>query len=178
MAAGRLLVLIVLALVIAHCMGGPEGPNYATSKVERGRLVTTVSATGNLAPTNQVTVGSQLSGQIIKVLVDVNDRVTKGQVLAEIDPEQLNDEIRQGQATLRPISPRWPQPGHTGGKPRATGASGTGLAAVGRKSPLADRIADRARRCAAGQAAMAQRRPLSWPAALRWRKAGPSGPAR
>lgn len=95
-----LAVVLILVLLIARCMGGTNEVHYATAKVERSRLVTTVSATGNLAPTKQVTVGSQLSGQIIKVLVDVNDRVTKGQVLAEIDPEQLNDQIRQGEATL------------------------------------------------------------------------------
>ncbi|MDE8651179.1 efflux RND transporter periplasmic adaptor subunit [Novosphingobium album (ex Liu et al. 2023)] len=95
-------VLVVLALVLAlaRCLGGSNAPGYSTVKAERGRLVTTVSATGKLAPTNQVTVGSQLSGQIVKVLVDVNDRVVAGQPLAEIDPEQLDDQIRQNEAQL------------------------------------------------------------------------------
>lgn len=93
-------VLIVLLLVLARCFGGSSEPDYTTAKVEKGHLVTTVSATGKLAPTNQVTVGSQLSGLVIKVLVDVNDRVEAGQALAEIDPEQIEDQIRQGQAQL------------------------------------------------------------------------------
>jgi HlyD family secretion protein len=59
-----------------------------------------VSATGKLAPTNQVTVGSQLSGLVTKVVVDVNDRVTAGQPLALIDPEQIEDQIRQQQAQI------------------------------------------------------------------------------
>jgi HlyD family secretion protein len=59
-----------------------------------------VSATGKLAPTTQVTVGSQLSGLVTKVVVDVNDRVTAGQPLALIDPEQLDDQIRQTSAQL------------------------------------------------------------------------------
>ncbi|WP_260927990.1 efflux RND transporter periplasmic adaptor subunit [Novosphingobium sp. 9] len=95
-----IVVLVVLVLLLSRCMGGSDAPKYATAKAETGRLVTTVSATGNLAPTNQVTVGAQLSGQIVRVLVDVNDRVTKGQVLAEIDPEQIDDQIRQGEATI------------------------------------------------------------------------------
>ncbi|MDR2856803.1 MAG: efflux RND transporter periplasmic adaptor subunit [Novosphingobium sp.] len=94
------LAVLVLVLLLTRCFGGSSEPGYTTVKAERGRLVTTVSATGKLAPTNQVTVGSQLSGLVVKVLVDVNDHVTAGQVLAEIDPAQIDDQIRQGQAQL------------------------------------------------------------------------------
>lgn len=94
------LVLLIAVLMLARCFGGSGKVDYATAPVERGALVTTVSATGKLAPTNQVTVGSQLSGLVVKVLVDVNDRVVAGQTLAEIDPEQIEDQIRQGQAQL------------------------------------------------------------------------------
>jgi HlyD family secretion protein len=94
------LVVVVLALLLSRCFGGSTEAKYATEKAQRGRLTTTVSATGKLAPTNQVTVGSQLSGLVVKVLVDVNDRVVAGQALAEIDPEQLDDQIRQNRAQL------------------------------------------------------------------------------
>ncbi|KHK93432.1 efflux RND transporter periplasmic adaptor subunit [Novosphingobium malaysiense] len=93
--------VLVLVLLLAKCFGGSGEAGYITAKSERGRLVTTVSATGQLAPTNQVTVGSQLSGQIVRVLVDVNDRVAAGQPLAEIDPEQYDDAIRQNEAQLK-----------------------------------------------------------------------------
>jgi len=92
-------VLIVLLLALRY-FGGSSDAGYATARVVRGELVTSVSATGKLAPTNQVTVGSQLSGLVVKVLVDVNDRVAAGQALAEIDPEQIEDQIRQAQAQL------------------------------------------------------------------------------
>lgn len=94
------LLAIVLVIALFSWFGGSDAPRYAAVKVERGHLVTTVSATGKLAPTSQVTVGSQLSGLVTKVLVDVNDRVTAGQALAEIDPEQIEDQIRQGKAQL------------------------------------------------------------------------------
>jgi HlyD family secretion protein len=94
------LVVIVLLSLLARCFGGQNGPHYATVPVERGHLITTVSATGKLAPTNQVTVGSQTSGLVVKVLVDVNDQVKAGQELAEIDPEQIEDQIRQNKAQL------------------------------------------------------------------------------
>lgn len=94
-------LFLLLALWIANQFFGQSGtPQYATVKAERGPLVTSVSATGKLAPTNQVTVGSQLSGLVTKVLVDVNDTVTAGQALAEIDPEQIEDQIRQSRAQL------------------------------------------------------------------------------
>lgn len=94
------LVLILLLVLLMRYFGGSGTPNYATAKVERGQLITTVSATGKLAPTSQVTVGSQLSGLVTRVLVDVNDRVVAGQALAEIDPEQIEDQIRQSRAQL------------------------------------------------------------------------------
>lgn len=93
-------VLLVLALLLARCFNGSKETGYATETVERGRLVTSVSATGKLAPTNQVTVGSQLSGLVTRVMVDVNDKVVAGQPLAEIDPEQIEDQIRQNEAQL------------------------------------------------------------------------------
>ncbi|MCW1429682.1 efflux RND transporter periplasmic adaptor subunit [Novosphingobium sp. JCM 18896] len=97
---GIALAVLILVFVLTRVFGGSSEPQYTTVEVERGHLVTTVSATGKLAPTNQVTVGSQLSGLVVKVLVDVNDRVVAGQALAEIDPEQIDDQIRQGQAQV------------------------------------------------------------------------------
>lgn len=94
------LAVLLLLWILMRFLGGGDTVRYATAPVERGALVTTVSATGKIAPTNQVTVGSQLSGLVVKVLVDVNDRVSAGQALAEIDPEQIQDQIRQGQAQL------------------------------------------------------------------------------
>lgn len=97
---GIALGVVLLALLSLRLFGGSDAPHYATQAVERGDLTVTVSATGKLAPTNQVTVGSQLSGLIKEVLVDVNDRVTAGQPIALIDPDQLDDAIRQSQASL------------------------------------------------------------------------------
>lgn len=94
------LAVILLTLLLARCFGGSEEPGYITEEVRRGDLAVTVSATGNLAPTNQVEVGSELSGAIDQVLVDVNDRVTRGQPLAIINTDILNDQITQAQATL------------------------------------------------------------------------------
>ncbi|URW75670.1 efflux RND transporter periplasmic adaptor subunit [Sphingomonas donggukensis] len=92
--------VVLLALLLKSCFAGDAAPEYSTEAVKAGNLTVTVSATGKLAPTNQVTVGSQLSGLVTRVVVDVNDRVTAGQALALIDPEQIDDQIRAGQAQL------------------------------------------------------------------------------
>ena len=93
-------VALLLLLVQRLIFGAAKTEQYATAAVARGDLTVTVSATGKLAPTNQVTVGSQLSGLVTRVVVDVNDHVTAGQPLALIDPQQIDDQIRQQQAQI------------------------------------------------------------------------------
>ncbi|MDO9488946.1 MAG: efflux RND transporter periplasmic adaptor subunit, partial [Sphingomonadaceae bacterium] len=93
-------VLLALWLLSKIIGGGDAAPQYVTVPVERGSLRVTVSATGNLQPTNQVDVGSELSGTVVELNVDNNDRVTRGQVLARLDPARLQDAIAQERAQL------------------------------------------------------------------------------
>ncbi|MBB3033722.1 efflux RND transporter periplasmic adaptor subunit [Alteriqipengyuania lutimaris] len=93
-------IILALVLLVATCSGGDEGPGYITEEVERGSLDLTVTATGNLRPTNQVTVGSEVNGPVERVLVDVNDRVTRGQVIAVINTEIIDQQIAQARANL------------------------------------------------------------------------------
>lgn len=79
---------------------GGSAMTFATQPVRRGDLTLTVSATGNLQPTNQVDVGSELSGIITQVFVDNNDRIRQGQILARLDTARLEDAVRQGEAAL------------------------------------------------------------------------------
>jgi HlyD family secretion protein len=60
-------------------------PRYVTAPVKADEIVKTVMATGTMVPALNVEVGSVLSGQVSKLLVDFNDHVKKGQVLAELD---------------------------------------------------------------------------------------------
>ncbi|HEY8004464.1 MAG TPA: efflux RND transporter periplasmic adaptor subunit [Phenylobacterium sp.] len=78
----------------------PHAARYVTASVRRGDLVVTVTATGTLAPVNQVDVGSELSGTVVKLYVDDNDIVHRGQVLAELDTSRLRDTVNQTQAAL------------------------------------------------------------------------------
>ncbi len=95
-----LAILVAILIVWRIFAGGGDKAAYATRPIERGDLTVVVSATGNLAPTNQVEVGSEQSGTIIDVYVDNNDRVHKGQVLARLDPSRLQDTVNQSQAQL------------------------------------------------------------------------------
>jgi len=90
-------VLLVL-FAVATCSGGSGKVNYITEPIVQKSLALSVTATGNLRPTNQVEVGSEVSGKIDHIYVDVNDRVTKGQVLAQINTDVIEDQIVQAEA--------------------------------------------------------------------------------
>ena len=92
--------VILLLLLLKSCFGSTAKPEYASEAVSRGSLSVSVSATGKLAPTNQVQVGSELSGLVTKVAVDVNDRVVAGQPLALVDPSRFQDTVNQSRAAL------------------------------------------------------------------------------
>ncbi len=94
------LILLLLVLAIARCSGGDKGPQYITQPVAENSLNLTVTATGNLRPTNQVQVGSEISGRIDRINVDVNDHVTRGEVLAQINTDIIDDQIAQARANL------------------------------------------------------------------------------
>jgi HlyD family secretion protein len=77
-----------------------ETPRYQTQPVTRGTLTVTVTANGTLQPTNQVAIGSELSGTVAQVLVEANDVVRRGQVLAQLDVSRLRDQVASARATL------------------------------------------------------------------------------
>ncbi len=81
--------------------GEDEGPTYETSPLQRGPLAVTISATGRLEAREQVDVGSEVSGRVLAVHVDHNDRVEKGQLLAEVDTTKLEARVREAQGRLR-----------------------------------------------------------------------------
>ena len=73
---------------------------YRTVQVDRGDIRVVISSTGTLSATSTVTVGSQVSGQVTEVLADFNDKVTKNQVIARIDPSTYDAQIAQGNAQI------------------------------------------------------------------------------
>lgn len=81
--------------------GEPEIPpsKYRTAAVDMGAINQTVTATGTINPVALVNVGSQVSGTVVELNADFNDRVTKGQVLLKLDPTIFNAQIRQFEAS-------------------------------------------------------------------------------
>jgi HlyD family secretion protein len=103
------MVLILLVVVIGlgsyllwqRHKSEARADKYRTEKVEIGTIVQTVAATGALNPVTLVTVGTQISGKVQKINVDFNDRVTKGQVLLELDPKILVANLEQSAAGVK-----------------------------------------------------------------------------
>lgn len=95
-----LVAILLLVWMAMSFMGGPSGGDYDTVAARNGDMVVRVTATGNLRPTNEVTVGSETSGLVLEVFVEENDRVVRGQPLVQIDPERLNDTIQRSKASL------------------------------------------------------------------------------
>jgi HlyD family secretion protein len=78
----------------------PPEPQFTTAALEIRDVIEEVQSTGVVEPVNQVEVGAQVSGRVVSVGVDFNDRVTQGQLLAEIDPELFGADVVQQNAQL------------------------------------------------------------------------------
>ncbi len=117
------LVLLVLAAVgFAYWQRAKQAsaaPVYVTEPVRKGDLTLTVSANGTLQPTRTVNIGSELSGTVRRVAVDVNDPVKKGQVLVELDTAKLSAQVQRSRASLASAHARQAQAAATVKEARA-----------------------------------------------------------
>lgn len=93
-------IIIILAAIRWGTDKNNDKTTYKTEAAQKGNLVITVAATGTLQPTNQVDVGSELSGIIRTVEVDYNDRVSTGQILARLDTVKLETQVLQYKASI------------------------------------------------------------------------------
>lgn len=95
-----LALLLVAVLVLLWPRKPAQDGRYITEEAVLGPLTVSISATGTLAPTRAVDVGSELSGTLEAVLVDDNDRVRKGQLLARLDTAKLADAVTRSRAAV------------------------------------------------------------------------------
>ncbi|WP_041960137.1 efflux RND transporter periplasmic adaptor subunit [Sulfurospirillum arsenophilum] len=101
----------ILIVLIAVGFGGykaweiytkpPLEAKYKFHTLELGDITQSVAANGTLNPLVLVTVGTQVSGKVIKLYVDFNDRVKEGQILAELDPALLDAQAAQSAANVK-----------------------------------------------------------------------------
>ncbi len=94
-------------------------PVFVTEPLKKGDITLTVSANGTLQPTRSVNIGSELSGTVKAVYVDVNDRIKAGQVLVELDTAKLRDQVAQSRAALASSQAQLAQAGATTAEARA-----------------------------------------------------------
>ena len=97
---GAIALVVIVVGYLIFGRGGNGETKYVTQDVTTGDLTVTVTATGNLEPVNQVDIGSELSGTIRSVAVDVNDTVKAGQVLTKLDTVRLEAQVLQAQSSL------------------------------------------------------------------------------
>lgn len=102
-------IIGIAGLVLALAAGGgwwwwqkqaDDAGQYRTAPLTRGNLQASVAASGAVNPVAQVSVGSQVSGQIRDLLVDFNSEVKAGQLLAQIDPATFEFRVRSAQADV------------------------------------------------------------------------------
>ncbi|TLD87002.1 efflux RND transporter periplasmic adaptor subunit [Helicobacter sp. MIT 05-5294] len=98
---GILGFVIVCALLIFWWQTREPSYTYTTQEATKGDISTSISANGTLSPTHEVSIGSVISGIVLEVLVDVNDAVSKGQVLAKIDSESIEQDLYRYEAQLQ-----------------------------------------------------------------------------
>jgi len=95
----KVVTFLLLAALIA-CKGRDKKNEYQTQKADRGNITMTVTATGTLSAVTTVQIGSQVSGVISRLYADFNSHVTKGQLLAELDPTPFQAQVEQRQADV------------------------------------------------------------------------------
>ncbi len=101
-----LVVIVVLAALAAgawwwwrgRAADSAGGLQFNTTQVARGDVIQKITATGDLQPVIEVEVSSQISGLLTEVLVDFNDRVKEGDVLARIDPATYESRLASARA--------------------------------------------------------------------------------
>jgi HlyD family secretion protein len=94
------LVLLIAGGLIAATRGGTKIDPSKLAKVEKGDLAKSVVATGKITPITKVEIKSKASGIVKHLYVDAGDRVKKGQLLAELDKEEIQARVAQARAQL------------------------------------------------------------------------------
>lgn len=104
----RTWIIILLLLAIISILGylvfkknsAPKGEEVTVATVEKRIIKETVSASGRIFPETEVKISSDVSGEIVQLVVEEGDSVVTGQLLAKIDPEAYLSQVERGEAAL------------------------------------------------------------------------------
>ena len=95
------IVLVASVGIVIANSGAPKIDPSKLAKVERGDLAKSVVATGKIEPITKVEIKSKASGIVKKLYVEAGDHVKPGQLLAELDRDEMLAQVRQGEANLQ-----------------------------------------------------------------------------
>ncbi|HEX6466885.1 MAG TPA: efflux RND transporter periplasmic adaptor subunit [Terriglobales bacterium] len=95
-----ILVVVIGAVILGATRGSTKIDPSKIATVDQGDLAKSVVATGKIEPVTKVEVKSKASGIVTKLLVDAGDHVKEGQVLAELDKDELRAQVNESKAAL------------------------------------------------------------------------------
>lgn len=99
-AAAVLLVLIAVGVYLFAGNSGGQEQTYTTGKVTRGKIETSIDASGLLEPVEQVSLSANIAGTLRHVYVKENEEVRRGQTLAVIEAKTADSQLSQAESTL------------------------------------------------------------------------------
>ncbi|WP_282784795.1 efflux RND transporter periplasmic adaptor subunit [Phaeodactylibacter xiamenensis] len=94
------LIAILVAVVIWRNQSKPKGEKVITEQAEKRTIVEEVSASGKVFPQTEVKISSDVSGEIVDLLIEEGDSVVSGQLLARIDPDAFESQVERGAASV------------------------------------------------------------------------------
>ena len=106
------LMIVLIGAAIWKSKNQKKGRKVQTEYAATRTIKETVEASGKVFPKIEVNISSDVSGEIVELLVNEGDSVTKGQMLARIDPEAYNSQVERASAGVIVQKPVWPIPWH------------------------------------------------------------------
>lgn len=94
------IIAVLVAFLIWRNQSKPKGEKVITELAEKRTIVEEVSASGKVFPQTEVKISSDVSGEIVDLLIEEGDSVISGQLLARIDPDAFESQVERGAASV------------------------------------------------------------------------------
>ena len=101
--SGTAALLLLAGTYVAFQSRGMEQDGFVTAQASRGDITTLIAASGTIEPIRLVSVGAQVSGRVVDLHVELGQRVTEGQPIAEIDSIPQMNTVQRNQAALNAL---------------------------------------------------------------------------